>query len=315
VNLKQTLYKKMLRIRMIEESIAHRYKEQNMRCPVHLSIGQEAAAVGVCHSLMNSDWVFSGHRNHAHYLATGGCLNKMIAELHGKDNGCTAGIGGSMHLTDIDNGFIGATPIVGSTVPIAVGAALSNSMRKQSGVVVIFFGDGAMETGVLHESMNFASLRHLPVIFVCENNYYSVYSPIEVRQPPCTSYCQMAASNGIKTALVSDNDVETISKATSEAIDSIRNGKGPFFLEIETYRFREHCGPNYDDDLGYRPQSEISDWCEKDSITRIKDEIPEDLIVKWKSEINSEIDKAFQFAESGGFLNSDELENKVYSNG
>ena len=314
MNLKQNLFKKMLRIRMIEECIAHRYKEQKMRCPVHLSIGQEAAAVGVCHSLKNSDWVFSAHRNHAHYLATGACLNKMIAELHGKDNGCTGGIGGSMHLTDIDNGFIGATPIVGSTVPIAVGASLSNALREQGGVVVVFFGDGAMETGVLHESMNFASLRRLPIMFVCENNYYSVYSPIEVRRPPCTSYCDMAASHGIKNALVSNNDVEAIFKKTREAVDVIRAEKGPFFLEIETYRFREHCGPNYDDDLGYRPQSEISHWCAKDCIKTIKDEISKDLIVEWEREINSEIVKAFKFADAGGFLNSDELEKKVYSN-
>ena len=161
----------MTRIRMVEEEIAKRYPEQQMRCPVHLSIGQEAAAVGVCSALQSTDWAFSGHRNHAHYLAKGGNLKAMLAEIYGKATGCCGGKGGSMHLTDQNAGFIGATPIVGSTVPIAVGAALTAQREGNGRVVVVFLGDGAMEAGVVHESLNFAALKKLPILFACENNF------------------------------------------------------------------------------------------------------------------------------------------------
>ena len=165
VDLRRRLLLDMIRIRMVEERIVDLYPEQEMRCPVHLSIGQEAAAVGVCSVLERDDWVFSGHRNHAHYLAKGGDLKQMLAEIYGKATGCCGGKGGSMHLTDLDAGFVGATPIVGSTVPIAVGAALTAQMRGDGRMVAVFFGDGAMETGVVHESLNFASLKRLPVLF------------------------------------------------------------------------------------------------------------------------------------------------------
>ena len=180
---KHILLEKMKLIRMIEEEIAKRYSENKMRCPTHLSIGQEAPAVGVFSALQKSDWVFSGHRNHAHYLAKGGNLKAMISEIYGKSSGCCGGKGGSMHLTDKSSGFIGATPSVGSTIPIAVGAALTAKRIASNRIVSIFFGDGAMEAGVVHESMNFAATAKLPVLFICENNLYSVYSPLDVRQP------------------------------------------------------------------------------------------------------------------------------------
>ena len=195
----EDLFFSMLRIRMVEEEIASKYPEQEMRCPVHLSIGQEGAAVGVCSALNTNDWIFSGHRNHAHYLAKGGNLKSMISEIYGKSTGCCGGKGGSMHLTDRSAGFIGATPIVGSTIPIAVGAALTAKRNKSNRVVVIFLGDGAMESGVVHESMNFAATAKLPIIFACENNLYSVYSSLEVRQPRNRKIYKMVKSHGIET--------------------------------------------------------------------------------------------------------------------
>src|SRR5579859_6536135 len=183
MDLQRRLYRGLLRLRLVEERIAELYPEQEMRCPVHLSIGQEAVAVGVCDHLEPADQALSGHRSHGHYLAKGGDLRAMLAELYGRETGCARGKGGSMHLVDLEAGFLGATPIVASTIPIAVGVAFAARLRGQPLVTVAFFGEGATEEGVFHEAANFAALHRLAVVFVCENNLYSVYSPLEVRQP------------------------------------------------------------------------------------------------------------------------------------
>jgi len=295
------LWQAMLRIRRVEEAIADHYSEQEMRCPVHLSIGQEAAAVGVCAALHQKDWVLSGHRSHAHYLAKGGDLKRMLAEIYGKATGCCGGKGGSMHLTDQAAGFIGATPIVGSTVPIAVGAALTSQMRKEDRVVVIFLGDGAMEAGVVHESLNFAALKKLPVLFACENNLYSVYSPMAVRQPENRSLSQLAAGHGMETMLADGNDVQAVYAASLQACDSLRQGKGPVFLEMPTYRWREHCGPNYDNDIGYRTPEEFQNWQAKDPLEKIAARIPEDAMKDIDQKILQEIKEAFAFAKASPF--------------
>jgi len=295
------LWQAMLRIRRVEEAIADHYSEQEMRCPVHLSIGQEAAAVGVCAALHQKDWVLSGHRSHAHYLAKGGDLKRMLAEIYGKATGCCGGKGGSMHLTDQAAGFIGATPIVGSTVPIAVGAALTSQMRKEDRVVVIFLGDGAMEAGVVHESLNFAALKKLPVLFACENNLYSVYSPMAVRQPENRSLSQLAAGHGMQTMLTDGNDVQAVYAASLQACDSLRQGKGPVFLEMPTYRWREHCGPNYDNDIGYRTPEEFQNWQAKDPLEKIATRIPEDAMKGIDQKILQEIKEAFAFAKASPF--------------
>jgi len=295
------LWQAMLRIRRVEEAIADHYSEQEMRCPVHLSIGQEAAAVGVCAALHQKDWVLSGHRSHAHYLAKGGDLKRMLAEIYGKATGCCGGKGGSMHLTDQAAGFIGATPIVGSTVPIAVGAALTSQMRKEDRVVVIFLGDGAMEAGVVHESLNFAALKKLPVLFACENNLYSVYSPMAVRQPENRSLSQLAAGHGMQTMLTDGNDVQAVYAASLQACDSLRQGKGPVFLEMPTYRWREHCGPNYDNDIGYRTPAEFQNWQAKDPLEKIAARIPADAMKDIDQKILQEIKEAFAFAKASPF--------------
>lgn len=229
------LYLDMLRIRMIEEAIAKRYPEGKMRTPVHLSIGQEAAAVGVCDALDKSDLVVSTHRSHAHYLAKGGDLNAFIAELHGKATGCSGGFGGSMHLVDRDCGFRGSTSIVGGTIPVGVGMAFAKKYKNEPGIVAIFHGDAAVEEGVWHESVNFAVLHKLPVVFVCENNGYSCYTPLRHRQPRDT-FSALALAHGLYYFDCTYNPYE-ISKKMGQAKDL-----APSFLEIHCARWYEHCG-------------------------------------------------------------------------
>lgn len=290
------LLRSMLRIRMVEQEIAKRYPEGDIRCPVHLSIGQEAAAVGICSALNKTDWVFSGHRSHAHYLAKGGDLDSMIAELYGKETGCCAGKGGSMHLTDLACGFVGATPIVGSTVPIAVGAALTAQQEEKERVVVVFLGDGAMESGVVSESLNFAAVKSLPIIFACENNLYSVYSPKSVRQPSGRALKDFAEGHGVKSIDIDGNCVKSISNAAEEIVAHTRRGLGPYFIELSTYRYLEHCGPEYDNDIGYRTTEEFEAWKKVDPIDREIQRIGINSISEFRLETELEINAAFEKA-------------------
>ena len=250
------LHYSMLRIRRIEEALAQRYLEQEMRCPMHLCIGQEAIAAGVGAALKISDKIFSNHRAHGHYLAKGGNLHSLIAELYGRSSGCCGGRGGSMHMIDLDVGFMGATPIVGGTVPLAVGSAWASKLQRKPDVTVIYFGDGCFEEGVVHESLNFAALHQLPILFVCENNDFSVYTRRNERQPERPIH-QVASAHGIKTAFGDGNHIELVFDLTTQAIGDLRSGNGPWFLEFSTYRWREHCGPEFDDHLQYRTPEEI----------------------------------------------------------
>ena len=253
------LFRQMLRIRRVEEALAERYAEQEMRCPMHLCIGQEAAAVGVVSALAEDDRVFSGHRAHGHYLAKGGDLTAMIAELYGRAGGCSKGRGGSMHLIDTDAGFMGSTAIVGGTVPVAVGAAWASQLRGEGRVVCLFFGDGCFEQGVMHESMNFAALHRLPILFVCENNHYAVYTPLEERQPARPIHA-IASAHGLHAQELDGNRLPDVRTAADEAVHRARAGDGPQFLELHTWRWREHCGPDIDDHLGYRAPEAQADW-------------------------------------------------------
>ncbi|HEB93026.1 MAG TPA: thiamine pyrophosphate-dependent dehydrogenase E1 component subunit alpha [Gammaproteobacteria bacterium] len=253
------LFHQMLRIRRVEETLAERYAEQEMRCPMHLCIGQEATAVGVISALAEGDRVFSGHRAHGHYLATGGDLTAMIAELYGRASGCSQGRGGSMHLIDTDAGFMGSTAIVGGTVPVAVGAAWASQLRDEGRVVCLFFGDGCFEQGVLHESMNFAALHRLPILFVCENNHYAVYTPLEERQPTRPIHA-IASAHGLHAQALDGNHLPAVRAAADKAVHGARIGDGPQFLELHTWRWREHCGPDVDDHLGYRTPEAQADW-------------------------------------------------------
>jgi TPP-dependent pyruvate/acetoin dehydrogenase alpha subunit len=262
------LYRGMLRIRRVEEAIAKRYAAQDMRCPVHLSIGQEGVAVGVCAALERRDGVFSNHRSHAHYLAKGGDLKALLAELYGFDEGYCHGVGGSMHMIDLAAGFLGAVPIVGATIPVAVGAAWAARLRGEDKVIAVFFGDGAFEEGVVHESINFASLHRLPVLFVCENNLYACYTRLTERQPERPIH-GVAAAHGCRVLTAHGNDVQAVCHAAHTAVAELRCGGAPVFLECPTYRWREHCGPDLDDHLGYRPPGEREHWEEACPIDRL----------------------------------------------
>ena len=315
----QELYYQMLRIRMIEEKIAALYPEQEMRCPVHLSIGQEAVAAGVCASLSRDDYVLSSHRSHAHYLAKGGDLKAMMAEIYGKATGCSKGRGGSMHLVDLSAGFLGATPIVGSTIPIAVGTAFGSVMRGEQRVTAVFFGDGATEEGVLHESLNFAVLKTLPVVFVCENNLYSVYSPLSVRQPEGRNIISLIRGHGMESYQGDGNNVVDVYGIAERAVHKARQGGGPTFLEFATYRWREHCGPNYDNDLGYRTESEFLEWKKRDPIKTFNERLLRDGILcnqdidAVAKKVEAEIDEAVVFAKNSPFPAGELLLEHIYT--
>lgn len=312
------LLRAMIRIRRVEEVLADRYAEQEMRCPMHLCIGQEAIAVGVCASLEQDDPVYSNHRAHGHYLAKGGSLEAMVAELYGRASGCCGGRGGSMHLMDLEAGFMGATPIVGGTVPLAVGAAWAASLKGSGQVATVFFGDGCFEEGVVHESLNFAALHKLPVLFVCENNEFSVYTPREARQPNRPIH-RLAEAHGMAAYSENGNDVEEVLRVSRKAVDEARSGKGPQFLEFGTYRWREHCGPNFDDELNYRTVQEIETGmkaCPIATYTARLERKNKDIgptIERYKAEIQEEIERAFDFALASRMPSIEEARGKVYA--
>lgn len=316
--LKKILFN-MIRIRLVQEKIAEKYPEQKMRCPVHLCIGQEAIGAGVCAAMEKEDYLFSNHRSHCHYLAKGGDLNAMIAEIYGKATGCAKGKGGSMHLVDVSANILGAVPIVGGVIPVALGAAFGTSLKGEKKVTVVFFGDGASEEGVFYESLNFAALKKLPIVFVCENNFYSVYSPLSVRQPSGRDNIALAKSFGIHSAKCDGNDASGVYRLSKEAIDIARSGAGPAFLEFDTYRFREHCGPAYDDHLGYRAECEIREWTAKCPVETFKKQLMADNVLGqneidvFVKDTTIEIENAFEFAESSPFPDSDELTKDVYA--
>ena len=317
--IRKKLYFDMLRIRKVEMKISELYSQQEMRCPIHLSIGQEAVAVGVCSALEKDDQALSAHRSHAHYLAKGGNLKSMLAEIYGKATGCTRGKGGSMHLIDLDAGLIAAVPIVGSTIPIAVGASWGTVMKNKRVRTAVFFGEGAAETGVFHESLGIASLHSLPIIFVCENNLYSVYSGMEVRQSSKRSNLKIAEAHGICCLRGEGNDVNSVLSTTKKALKIIEKEKGPVFLEFETYRWLEHCGPDDDDYLEYRDPKEVEKWKKncplehQENILLKEKLISTEEISEVSKEIDDEIEQAFDFAKSSPFSDKEELYTSIYS--
>ncbi|HYD71399.1 thiamine pyrophosphate-dependent dehydrogenase E1 component subunit alpha [Azospirillum sp.] len=313
------LYRTMLYIRMAEERIAALYPEQEMRCPTHFSIGQEAIAAGVCAALGPRDYVLSAHRSHAHYLAKGGNLRAMMAELYGKDTGCARGKGGSMHLVDRSVGFLGCVPIVGSTIPIGVGAAFGARQRGETDrVTAIFFGDGAAETGVFHESINFAAVHRLPILFVCENNFYSVNTPMGPRQPEGRTITDIVRGHGLPAERADGQEVEPVAALAAAAIGRLRAGGGPEFLELETYRWLEHCGPASDIALGYRPAEEFEAWRRRDPVALHRDALraagvlDDALEAQLREDIGRVVDAAVAFAKDSPFPERSELLANVY---
>jgi TPP-dependent pyruvate/acetoin dehydrogenase alpha subunit len=256
------LYTSMLRIRRVEEALSEKHEEKIVQSPLYLYIGQEAIAAGVSYWLNQKDCVYSHHRSHGHYLAKGGDLVKLVAELFHSPNGCCHGRGGSMFLIDTSAGFMGATPITGGTVPLALGSAFTALLQNTDQVTVVYFGDGAFEEGIMHEAMNFAKLKNLPIVFVCENNSYSGYTHIQERQPR-REISAIAEAHGIATCVGDGNDVINVSTIAQFAIKQARERISPQFLEFRTHRWREHCGPYFDDDLGYRQGGELEYWLQR----------------------------------------------------
>lgn len=300
--------RQMILIRGVEEGIVSQYRQQDeiiarkeepphaIRCPTHLSIGQEAPAVGVCAALEKEDVVYSTHRCHAHYLAKGGDLHRMVAELFGKVTGCAKGKGGSMHLVDTSVGMLGSSAIVGGSVPLAVGSALAAQLKGEKRVAVCFFGDGAVEEGIFHESLHFAALRKLPVIFACENNVYATLSHIEARQ--ITPIHERAASYGAVGELVDGNDVEAVLKASRRAVARARAGEGPTLFEFPTYRWMGHVGPVADTGSARRSQAELELWQSRCPIERLRKKLPADQVAEVERSVREQIERAFAQAKT-----------------
>lgn len=265
---RRRLYYDLVRVRRIEEALAELYKEQEMRTPTHFSVGQEAVAVGVCAALTTQDVIYSGHRCHAHYLAKGGNLGGLVAELYGRESGCARGRGGSVHLTDMSVGMVASTAILAQTIPVAVGSALAFRMDGSPRVAVTFFGDGAVDEGVFYESLNWAALKRLPVLFVCENNLYATHAPVWVRQPKGTGIHRRARAFGVPSEKIDGNDVFAVYRSARRAVERCRNGQGPTLLECLTYRWLEHVGPLDDTDRGYRSRRELEAWKRRDPVKR-----------------------------------------------
>lgn len=297
---RRDLYYKMRLIRQVEERIKARYHLREMRSPPHLYVGHEAIAAGVCAALQPADLVYPYYRSHGWYLAKGGDLNALMAELFGRETGCSRGWGGSMHLIDLRAGVMGTSAVVGGTISHAAGAALALRMQGHTAVVVVSFGDGAVEEGVFHEALNFAALRKLSVIFVCENNLYSVNTHIRDRQAQVEIF-RRAESQGLPGVLVDGNDAVAVYHQAAQAIARARAGEGPMLLECRTYRFAEHCGVNDDHDLGYRTAEEVSQWRSRDPLESGRRLVDEAETEEMARTIEAAIDEAFSYARSSPF--------------
>jgi pyruvate dehydrogenase E1 component alpha subunit len=306
------LFKALLLIRRTEERIAAVYPTDSIKSPVHLSIGQEGVAVGICDVLKPTDVVAMSYRGHAVYLAKGGDLRKMIAELFGKVTGCARGKGGSMHLVAPEAGVLGASAVVGTQIPIATGWALAAKKRATGEVVACFFGDGATEEGCFAESLNFAALHRLPILFICENNGYAIHEPLSKRWAT-TRLCERVATYGIPTCRIEDQDVFTVRESALKAVSTIRGGAGPAFMECLTYRWREHVGPNEDYDSGYRGPDELRPWRESDQVKRLSLMLPNDVVERISQEVTAQIDDAFNFAVASPSPDPSELWSDVYA--
>jgi len=306
------LYGKVALIRKTEERIAEVYPTDKIKSPVHLSIGQEAISVGVCDALDRNDVVSGTYRGHAMYLAKGGDLKAMMAELYGKSTGCASGRGGSMHMISSEENILGTSAIVGTTIPLGVGYSMALKKQKKPGIVAIFMGDGATEEGVFYESINFAALHKLPVLFVCENNSYAIYTNIKKRWSS-PKICDRVAGFGIPTHRIENGDIFAIRDHVAEVKALIEKGNGPYFLECLTYRWTEHVGPNEDFNLGYRTRDEMIFWKENDQFERLGRLLPADLRKAIDQEIDQKIEAALQFAEESPFPDHKELFDNVYA--
>lgn len=311
----------MLRIRLAERCLAKGKCDGLIGGPVHLGVGQEAVAVGVAAKLRKTDRVFGGHRSHSHVLSMGASLHRLFSEVLGKDTGLSRGMGGSMHLWDQPNGFYGSVPIVSGTVPLAVGAALAAKMQCSGDVGVAYLGDGAVEEGVVHESLNLASILKVPALFVVENNFFASHMHIALRQPKEVT-ARFAEANDIPYVIVDGNDVVQVCNAAEKLIATARAGGGPGFLEAVTYRWHGHVDWREDIDVGvHRSESDVAAWRKRDPIARLvaglkrADMLNLHRFEEMEDGISSEIDAAWKMALSDPYPQLSALTSRVYAKG
>jgi pyruvate dehydrogenase E1 component alpha subunit len=314
------LLRRMLRIRRIEEEIERRYHQDQMKTPIHLVIGQEATAVGCCAALRPTDLAYSSHRTHGVYLAKGGDLRAMLSEMHCRANGCAGSRGGSMHLIDFSVGMAGTSAIVAGSVPLATGAALATKMQRADRVIAVFFGEAATEEGVVSECLNFAALKRLPIVFFCENNFYSVQSPLAPRQAP-RELDRWAAAHAMPAARIDGMNVLDVFDAARIAVERARKGEGPSFIEARVYRYRAHGGAGDDSKTGYRPIAEREAWEKLDPVECFYKVIAKTGLISDPSrktmerEIQDEIQEAFEHALASADPTEADLYRHVYAVG
>jgi pyruvate dehydrogenase E1 component alpha subunit len=309
------MYKRMLEIRFFEEKVFDLYAQNLVPGTVHLYLGEEAVAVGVCSLFRKDDYITSTHRGHGHCIAKGTELRRTMAEILGKKTGYCKGKGGSMHIADFKIGMLGATAVVGAGLPIAVGAGLSVKIRKTDQVVACFFGEGASNQGTFHESINMASIWKLPVIFVCENNLYAMGTR-QSRVMAIGNVADRATAYGIPGLVVEGNDVLAVYEATQKAVERARKGEGPTLIECKTYR---HKGHSRVDPARYRPKEEVEEWLAKDPVKRFKEKLlqtntlTESEIQQIEKEVSAEIEEAVKFAMESPYPAPQEASEDVYA--
>jgi len=308
---------RMIKIRMFELRVAKIAENQEIQDPVHLYIGQEAIAASVCVNLNDDDYVYSTHRSHGHYLAKGGNMEKLMAEIYCRETGCSRGRGGSMHIIDKKVSFMMSSPIVGGSIPIAAGSALASKMKGKGQVSVAFFGDGATDEGVFYESINFAAVYKLPVIFVCENNGFSTHLPDFLRQSN-TSVADRIKGFNINTDKVDGNNPYEIYNAVSNMIERARDNEGPSLIECTTYRWLSHVGYWQDLDIGFRKKKDVEYWMNKCPI----DFLSNDLISKgilqevdfmeMKEKMQQQVEESVNYAKNSPYPDPLEIEEGLF---
>lgn len=309
------LYEKLYLIRRSEEKIVELYRYDHMKTPMHMSMGAEAIAVGVCEALGKEGQVFGSYRSHAIYLAKTGDVLDFFSEMYGKSGALLKGKGGSMHLCAPKHGFMGTSAIVASAIPVAAGAAFANKKNKNKRVVVVFFGDGAIDEGVFWETINVSSLMKLPIIFICEDNGYAVHSPVSQRHG-YESITGIIKNFNCSVFSSDTTDVENIYDFTKDALEKMENEKKPVFLHLKYYRYLEHVGIFEDFNAGYRAEEEFKEWKKKDPVSLQREKLrklgcPEKEIRVKEENIVKQINSSITKAEKDAFASPDILYEEV----
>ena len=309
---------KMILIRKAEEKISENIENGTIKCPCHLAIGQEAIAVAAALSMIKDDKAFGAHRSHAHFLALNDDTFSLFAEVLGRVDGCSKGMGGSMHIIDKSNGFYGSVPIVGATIPMATGAGLSISLKESKNLSISYFGDGACEEGVLHESLNLASVMNLPTVFICENNLFSSHLRIDQRQPELYT-SRFAKSHNIESKVIDGNNITDLYNFMSRKFKTVRDTYKPLFIEAITYRWKGHVGHREDEDVGVKRSQDLRKWRNRDPIKLLSVELIKNDIISTvelnqiEKEIISKIENDWNKALNSEFPDKSNLNKFVYS--